>query len=86
MSQSQPKRTKTVAVLGASYGGISAVRVLEKGLPKGWKIVLVDRNRYVFSYYQIMNRRALKVSSAATRTVSFVSHLSQRATVTHLSD
>ncbi|KAI3618902.1 amid-like nadh [Moniliophthora roreri] len=35
---------KTVAVLGASYGGNRAAQILAAGLPEGWRIVLVDRN------------------------------------------
>jgi NADH dehydrogenase FAD-containing subunit len=45
MGERHPRRTKTVVVLGASYGGISAVRTLVQELPKGWEIILVDRNR-----------------------------------------
>jgi NADH dehydrogenase FAD-containing subunit len=40
-----PARTKTVAVLGASYGGIQAARTLAEGLPPGWRVLLIDRNR-----------------------------------------
>jgi NADH dehydrogenase FAD-containing subunit len=45
MIERHPRRTKTVVVLGASYGGIAAVRTLAESLPKDWKILLVDRNR-----------------------------------------
>jgi NADH dehydrogenase FAD-containing subunit len=38
--------TKTVAVLGASYGGTRAAQILAQNLPDGWRVVLVDRNRY----------------------------------------
>ncbi|EEB87639.1 hypothetical protein MPER_14950, partial [Moniliophthora perniciosa FA553] len=37
---------KTVAVLGASYGGNRAAQILAAGLPEGWRIVLVDRNTH----------------------------------------
>lgn len=59
---------KTVAVLGASYGGMStgrlnanlhsntrsgahAARVLAKGLPQGWRVVVVDRNSHMNHLY-----------------------------------
>ncbi|OBZ77598.1 Apoptosis-inducing factor B [Grifola frondosa] len=50
---------KTVAVLGASYGGSSAARVLAQGLPKGWRVVLIDRNThmnhlYAFPRYSVL--------------------------------
>ncbi|KAJ3810034.1 hypothetical protein F5876DRAFT_42622 [Lentinula aff. lateritia] len=35
---------KTVVVLGGAYAGARTVQVLSKGLPEGWRIVLVDRN------------------------------------------
>ncbi|TCD71952.1 hypothetical protein EIP91_000084 [Steccherinum ochraceum] len=35
---------KTVAVLGAAYGGKTAVTHLAENLPKGWRVVAVDRN------------------------------------------
>jgi hypothetical protein len=86
VSQSQPKRTKTVAVLGTSYGGISAVQILEKGLPKGWQMVLVDRNRYVVLPLSANGPRALKVSYLATRIISFISYLGQLAAFAHVSN
>ncbi|KAG1769951.1 FAD/NAD(P)-binding domain-containing protein [Suillus placidus] len=36
--------TRTVAILGGSYGGSRAAQVLAEGMPQGWRIVLVDRN------------------------------------------
>ncbi|KAH9915636.1 iron uptake cluster protein [Amylocystis lapponica] len=38
--------TKTVAVLGASYGGAHAARMLAHSLPQGWRVVVVDRNSH----------------------------------------
>ncbi|KAJ3850833.1 hypothetical protein EV368DRAFT_44467 [Lentinula lateritia] len=35
---------KTVVVLGGAYAGARTVQILSKGLPEGWRIVLVDRN------------------------------------------
>jgi NADH dehydrogenase FAD-containing subunit len=53
-------RMKTVVVLGASYGGISAVRVLTQTLPKDWRIILIDRNShanhlYVFPRFAVVS-------------------------------
>ncbi|KAG6335014.1 hypothetical protein ID866_4072 [Astraeus odoratus] len=35
---------RTVAVLGASYGGFRAAQVLAAGLPEGWRVVVLERN------------------------------------------
>ncbi|KAF9232991.1 hypothetical protein BU15DRAFT_54458 [Melanogaster broomeanus] len=43
--------TKTVAVLGGSYGGYRAAQVLAAGLPSGWRVVLVDRNSHFNHVY-----------------------------------
>ncbi|RPD55220.1 iron uptake cluster protein [Lentinus tigrinus ALCF2SS1-6] len=43
--------TKTVAVLGASYGGARAACILAQGLPEGWRVVLVDRNDHMNHLY-----------------------------------
>ncbi|KAG2106256.1 uncharacterized protein F5147DRAFT_701634 [Suillus discolor] len=43
--------TKTVVVLGGSYGGSRAVQVLAKGMPQGWRVVLVDRNSHMNHVY-----------------------------------
>ncbi|OSX62710.1 hypothetical protein POSPLADRAFT_1056076 [Postia placenta MAD-698-R-SB12] len=56
---SLPTVTKTVAVLGSSYGGTRAAQLLAKGLPKGWRVVVVDRNShmnhvYVFPRYAVV--------------------------------
>ncbi|OBZ73235.1 Apoptosis-inducing factor B [Grifola frondosa] len=42
---------KTIAVLGASYGGARAAQVLAQSLPKGWRVVLVDRNSHMNHLY-----------------------------------
>ncbi|KAI9463162.1 hypothetical protein HD554DRAFT_2027295 [Boletus coccyginus] len=42
---------KTVAILGGSYGGNRAARVLAAGLPSGWRVVLVDRNSHFNHVY-----------------------------------
>ncbi|KAJ8092037.1 cytochrome b [Marasmius tenuissimus] len=44
VSDSTGTQMKTVAVLGAAYGGNRAAQILAAGLPEGWRIVLVDRN------------------------------------------
>jgi chemotaxis response regulator CheB len=41
------RSTKTVVVLGASYGGARAGRVLSQGLPEGWRVVVIDRNSHM---------------------------------------
>ncbi|PCH34901.1 iron uptake cluster protein [Wolfiporia cocos MD-104 SS10] len=43
--------SKTVAVLGASYGGAHAAKLLAQGLPAGWKVVVVDRNTHMNHLY-----------------------------------
>ena len=43
--------TKTVAVVGASYGGARAASVLAQGLPPDWRVVLVDRNSHLNHLY-----------------------------------
>ncbi|KAH9847730.1 FAD/NAD-P-binding domain-containing protein [Lenzites betulinus] len=42
---------KTVAVLGASYGGARAAQLLANDLPQGWRVVLVDRNSHMNHLY-----------------------------------
>lgn len=39
--------SKTVAVLGASYGGARAAKLLSLGLPEGWRLVVIDRNSHM---------------------------------------
>ncbi|KAI0773064.1 hypothetical protein BD413DRAFT_538824 [Trametes elegans] len=43
--------SKTVAVLGASYGGARAAHILAQGLPHGWRVVLVERNSHMNHLY-----------------------------------
>ncbi|OCH85873.1 iron uptake cluster protein [Obba rivulosa] len=64
--------TKTVAVLGASYGGARAAQVLAQGLPAGWRVVLIDRNShmnhlYVLPRYAILPAHAHKAFIPYTR-------------------
>ncbi|KAK1224814.1 hypothetical protein PQX77_012268 [Marasmius sp. AFHP31] len=49
---------KTVAVLGAAYGGNRAAQILAAGLPEGWRVVLVDRNTH-FNHVYVMPRLAV---------------------------
>ncbi|KAJ3793089.1 hypothetical protein GGU11DRAFT_853669 [Lentinula aff. detonsa] len=42
---------KTVVVLGGAYAGARAVQILSKGLPEGWRIILVDRNTHINHVY-----------------------------------
>lgn len=46
VSQPPTKRCKTVAVLGAAYGGARAAKLLSEGLPEDWKLVVIDRNTH----------------------------------------
>ncbi|KAL0565631.1 hypothetical protein V5O48_016390 [Marasmius crinis-equi] len=50
--------TKTIAVLGAAYGGNRAAQILAANLPEGWRIVLVDRNTH-FNHVYVMPRLAV---------------------------
>ncbi|KAJ7855828.1 hypothetical protein B0H13DRAFT_1727879 [Mycena leptocephala] len=43
--------SKTVVVLGASYGGARAAQVIAAGLPEGWRLVLIDRNSHLNHVY-----------------------------------
>ncbi|KAI0367108.1 FAD/NAD(P)-binding domain-containing protein [Pilatotrama ljubarskyi] len=42
---------RTVAVLGASYGGARAAHLLAHGLPQHWRVVLIDRNSHMNHLY-----------------------------------
>ncbi|KAG8933852.1 hypothetical protein FRC02_011087 [Tulasnella sp. 418] len=42
---------RTVAVLGASYGGVRAAQILAAGLSKKWKVILIDRNDHANHLY-----------------------------------
>lgn len=39
--------SKTVVVLGASYGGARAARLLSLSLPHGWRLIVIDRNSHM---------------------------------------
>lgn len=39
--------TKTVLVLGGSYGGARAARILSETLPEGWRVVVLERNSHM---------------------------------------
>ncbi|KAJ7687843.1 hypothetical protein B0H17DRAFT_1069429 [Mycena rosella] len=43
--------TKTVVVLGASYGGAHAAQLIAAGLLDDWRIILIDRNSHVNHVY-----------------------------------
>ncbi|KAH7910088.1 hypothetical protein BJ138DRAFT_1009593 [Hygrophoropsis aurantiaca] len=45
--------SKTVVVMGGSYGGCRAARVLAEGLPRGWRVVLIDRNSHINHIYNL---------------------------------
>ncbi|PBK68507.1 FAD/NAD(P)-binding domain-containing protein [Armillaria solidipes] len=42
---------KTAIVLGAAYGGSRAAQILAAGIPKGWRILLIDRNSHAHHVY-----------------------------------
>ncbi|KAH8105108.1 hypothetical protein BXZ70DRAFT_919414 [Cristinia sonorae] len=51
--------TKTVVVLGASYGGYTAAQHLAEQLPNGWRVIAIDRNShfnhvYVFPRFTVL--------------------------------
>ncbi|RXK35489.1 hypothetical protein M231_07267 [Tremella mesenterica] len=59
------ERTRTVVVLGASYGGGWAASLLSEKLPIGWKVVVIDRNShmnhiYTFPRFSIIPKHAPK--------------------------
>ncbi|CAE6431367.1 unnamed protein product [Rhizoctonia solani] len=43
--------TKTVLVMGGSYGGIAAAKFLSKELPEGYRVVLLERNSHANHLY-----------------------------------
>ncbi|KAI6131699.1 hypothetical protein EV401DRAFT_371745 [Pisolithus croceorrhizus] len=45
------EKVRTVAVLGASYGGFRAAQLLATSLPNGWRVVLVERNSHLNNVY-----------------------------------
>lgn len=38
---------KTVLILGVSYGGGHAAKLLASQLPEGWRVVAIDRNSHM---------------------------------------
>ncbi|WVQ78398.1 hypothetical protein IAT38_000484 [Cryptococcus sp. DSM 104549] len=59
----QPMRT--VVVLGTSYGGCNASKILAEGLPPNWRLIAIDRNThfnhvYAFPRYTTMPQHAPK--------------------------
>ncbi|KZT29986.1 FAD/NAD(P)-binding domain-containing protein [Neolentinus lepideus HHB14362 ss-1] len=80
--------TKTVAVLGASFGGFHAARILANGLPEDWKVVLIDRNShvnhlYVFPRYAVLAGHEHKAFIPPTHVFS-APHTFTHALVTRL--
>ncbi|GFZ45687.1 hypothetical protein JCM24511_03416 [Saitozyma sp. JCM 24511] len=60
-----PLPSRTVVVLGASYGGARAARILSQSLPPDWRLVVIDRNShmnhvYVFPRFTILPKHAPK--------------------------
>ncbi|KAH9917505.1 uncharacterized protein B0H18DRAFT_1123587 [Fomitopsis serialis] len=49
---------KTVVVLGLSYGGAHAARTLSQRLPRGWRVVCIDRNTH-FNHLYVLPRFAV---------------------------
>ncbi|WVQ78397.1 hypothetical protein IAT38_000483 [Cryptococcus sp. DSM 104549] len=53
--------SKTVVLLGASYGGCEAAKILAEGLPANWRLIVVDRNThfnhvYTFPRFSVLPR------------------------------
>ncbi|OWZ57378.1 oxidoreductase [Cryptococcus neoformans c45] len=62
MSQSS---MRTVVVLGASYGGCHASKMLAEELPPNWRLIVIDRNShfnhvYAFPRFTVMSHHAPK--------------------------
>ncbi|KAG2122734.1 hypothetical protein DEU56DRAFT_831502 [Suillus clintonianus] len=89
--------TRSVVVLGGSYGGSRAAQVLAEGLPQGWRVVLVDRNShmnhvYNFSRYAVLAGHEHKAfipynhipSSSLSDLPSSSSHVRVQATITSI--
>ncbi|KAG2106257.1 uncharacterized protein F5147DRAFT_701650 [Suillus discolor] len=73
--------TKTVVVLGGSYGGSRAAHLLAEGIPQGWRVVLVDRNSYAvlaghehkaFIPYNINNITSSSLSDLPSSTITSI--------------
>ncbi|TBU40006.1 iron uptake cluster protein [Dichomitus squalens] len=43
--------SRTVAIIGASYGGARVAHLLAQGLPERWRVVLIDRNSHMNHLY-----------------------------------
>ncbi|KAF7985474.1 hypothetical protein HWV62_5243 [Athelia sp. TMB] len=83
-------QTKTVAVLGASYGGYHAAQYLAKNLPEGWRVVVVDRNShvnhvYVLPRYGVLPGHEHKAFIPYTRIFQSDRHIQLHARATALS-
>ncbi|OWT37715.1 oxidoreductase [Cryptococcus neoformans Bt1] len=56
---------RTVVVLGASYGGCPAIKILAEKLPRNYKLIAIDRNThmnhvYTFSRFTVKTKHAPK--------------------------
>jgi NADH dehydrogenase FAD-containing subunit len=40
-------RTRTVAILGAAYGGAHAAQKLAASVPEDWRVVVIDRQSHM---------------------------------------
>ncbi|KAG1868385.1 FAD/NAD(P)-binding domain-containing protein [Suillus subalutaceus] len=91
--------TRTVVVMGGSYGGSRAAQLLAEGLPQGWRLVLVDRNShmnhvYNFSRYAVLAGHEHKAfipyinfpSSPLSDIHSCSTHVRVQATITSIDD
>jgi len=45
--------SKTVVVLGASYGGARAARLLSESIPDNWRVIVIERNSHANHLYVI---------------------------------
>lgn len=45
--------SKTVVVLGASYGGARAAKVLSESIPDNWRVIVIERNSHANHLYVI---------------------------------
>ncbi|KAG2136600.1 uncharacterized protein EDB93DRAFT_1168540 [Suillus bovinus] len=96
-SSTSTSPTRTVVVLGGSYGGSRAAQVLAEGMPNGWRVVLVDRNShmnhvYNFPRYAVLAGHEHKAfipynnfpSSSLSDISSCSSHVRVQATITSI--
>ncbi|KAI0086027.1 hypothetical protein BDY19DRAFT_895578 [Irpex rosettiformis] len=86
---------RTVVVLGASYGGNHAARILSQSLPQDWRVILIDRNSHMNHLYvlprmatlpQHAHKAFIPYTNILTNDESSPRHLFLNAQITSLSE